>query len=44
MNVKKKLSMGNARNVAIYKSEFVKVHFTCRTGMMINPQILEISF
>ena len=34
----------NARNAAIYKSEFVKVYFTCRAGMMINPQILEISF
>ena len=27
----------------IYQSEFVKVYFTCRAGMMINPQILEIS-
>ena len=23
---------------------FVKVYFTCRARMMINPQILEISF
>ena len=35
--------MGNARNVlqTIYESEFV--NHTCRAGMMINPQILEIS-
>ena len=34
MEVKKKFAMGNARNVAIYQSEFVKVYFTCRAGMM----------
>ena len=36
--------MANTRNVVIYQSKFVKVYFICGTGMMINLQILEMSF